>query len=211
MTTEWGLNTILAEYLRNGLARVIGMPETRIKLRKIKGTKQPDIQIVDMLGVRIVVQGKIEHLDEAVEDCKNSIDQGLADICFAAAYPKYLTEIDDIIEIRKELETKAKMEIALVKPPTQLTLVGWPSDSVRKFGALTASELLNMLQGGDIYDEIVGEETAERVATQVEQALDTVKQLPKPSIESIQNRLTELLGIALKEEGGNKDESEETE
>jgi len=39
----------------------------------------------------------------------------------SAAYPKYLTQIDDVIEIRRELETKAKMEIALVKAPTQLT------------------------------------------------------------------------------------------
>jgi len=209
MTTEWALNTILAEYLRNGLARVIGLPETRIKLRKTKGTKQPDILIVDMLGVRIVVQGKIEDLDEAIEDCKNSIDQGLADICFAAAYPKYLTEIEDIVEIRKELETRAKMEIALVKPPTQLTLAGWPTESVKTFGALTASELLTMLQGGTIYDEIVGEETAERIATQVEQALDAVRQLPRPSIESIQDRLTELLGITLKGESKKKDESAE--
>jgi hypothetical protein len=36
MVTEPVLNTVLAEYLRKGLARVIGMPETRIRLRKIR-------------------------------------------------------------------------------------------------------------------------------------------------------------------------------
>ncbi|MEM2292193.1 MAG: hypothetical protein QXX41_02860 [Nitrososphaerota archaeon] len=36
MTTEWVLNTILAEYLRRGLARVIGMPERRISPAGLK-------------------------------------------------------------------------------------------------------------------------------------------------------------------------------
>jgi hypothetical protein len=81
------------------------------------------------------------------------------------AYPKKLAEIEDILEVRRGLETDTKLEVALVKPPTQLTLTEWPLDSIKDLGLLTASELLAMFQGETIYDEIVGEELAEQVAT----------------------------------------------
>jgi hypothetical protein len=120
---------------------------------------------VDVFGIAIVVQGKIGNLTKAIEDCKEIINQGLADICFAVAYPKKLAEIEDILEVKRSLETDTKLEVALVKPPTQLTLTEWPLDSIKDLGLLTASELLAMFQGETIYDEIVGEELAEQVAT----------------------------------------------
>lgn len=44
------------------------------------------------MGVRIVVQGKVGNLDLAIEDCKDSIENGIADVCFAAAYPRELAK-----------------------------------------------------------------------------------------------------------------------
>jgi hypothetical protein len=202
MVTEPVLNTVLAEYLRKGLARVIGMPETRIRLRKTKGTRQPDIQVVDVFGIAIVVQGKIGNLTKAIEDCKEIINQGLADICFAVAYPKKLAEIEDILEVKRSLETDTKLEVALVKPPTQLTLTEWPLDSLKDLGLLTASELLAMFQGETIYDEIVGEELAEQVATGIERALDTINQVRR-LLGKTGNEIAEILGISLKAEDEN--------
>ncbi len=113
-------------------------------------------------------------------------------------------------KLLQALETMSKLEIALVKPPVQLALEGWPTDSIKKLGTLTVPELLEMLQAGTIYDEIVGEETAERIATQVEETLNMIKQLPKASTESIQNRLSEILKVTM-EERREKDEQGDVE
>ncbi|MEM2292194.1 MAG: hypothetical protein QXJ09_07825 [Candidatus Caldarchaeum sp.] len=163
-----------------------------------------------MLGVTIVVQGKIGNLDRAIEDAKETINQGLADICFAAAYPRELTEVSDIAELKKTLETATKLEIAIVKPPTQFSIEGCPSNSIRKLGAVTVSELLTLFQGGIIYDEIVGQETAELIADKVGRSLDIVKGLSKESAESIRSRMNSLSGIVLEAEKVGKDEAEET-
>jgi len=192
MVTEPALNVVLAEYLRSGLARVVGMPETRIKLRRSQGTRQPDIQIVDVLGVTIVVQGKIGNLAKAIDDCKEILNQGLADICFATAYPKELAGIKDWMEVKEALRT-SKLEVALVKPATQESMY-----TIKEFGSLTVSELLDMFQGGTIYDEIVGEEITEQIADSVDRILSDVRDLPENLLQSIQNRVANLLGFTLK-------------
>jgi hypothetical protein len=201
MVAEPALNTLLAEYLASGLARAVRIPETRVRILKGRGgTGQPDIRIVDVLGVRILVEGKIGNLKQAINDCKKRIDDGLADVCFAVSYDKKLAGIEDVSDIREEIEA-TEIELCLVKPPTQLTLEGWPDEAILKLGTIKPSQLLEILGSQSIYDEIVGTESAERIADTVGGILEAVKQLPKESLKSAHDRLDRILQIASGMEG----------
>ena len=206
MVTEPALNTMLAQFLAAGLARAIRIPETRVRiLRGRGGTGQPDIQILDILGVRILVEGKIENLQQAIQDCKKRIDDGLADVCFAVSYNQQLAEIEDILEIREAMKT-TKVEVALIKPPTQLTLEGWPDEAILTLGTLEPSQLLEILASQSIYDEIVGSESAERIANIIGTILQSIERLPKDSLKSTHLRLSEILQVASGLEGSENEE-----
>ena len=148
---------MLTEYLARGLARALSIPEGRVKIFKRKGTRQPDVQIIDAFGVRVIVQGKIGNLEKAIEDCIDVLEKDLADISFAASYPRTLAELGDAAAVRDELE-RSSLEIAPVTPPKQLALQGWPVDSVRRLGSVTPEQLMEMLQSEALYDEIIGTE-----------------------------------------------------
>ena len=201
MVTEPALNTMLAEYLASGLARAIRIPESRVKiLRGRGGTGQPDIQIIDVLGVRILVEGKIENFQHAIQDCKKRIDMGLADVCFAVSYSRKLAEIEDILQIREAMQV-TKVEVALVKPPTQLTLTGWPDEAILTLGEIRPTQLLEILASQSIYDENVGSESAERIANVISGILQLIERMPENSLKSTHNRLSKILQVASGLEG----------
>jgi hypothetical protein len=205
------LNTELAGYLARGLSRALQIPESAVRVVnvKTKGAKGrhrfPDIQIVDFFGVRIVVQGKVDNLAEAIEDCKQSITDGVAEACFAASYPADLAKVEDIREVRKKLET-AEIDIALVKQPTQLTLEGWPADSIVSLGKQRAAELVTLLNGDAIYDEIVGSDAAERLAENIGEILNAAEQFPPNIQRTIATRLADALSIRFE---GKEDEDDD--
>lgn len=206
MVTEPALNTMLAQYLAAGLARAIKIPEKRVKILKGKGgSGQPDIQIIDILGVRVLIEGKIESLPQAINDCKKRIDQGLADVCFAVSYAQELAETEDILDIREAMG-KTKVDVALVKPPTQLTLVGWPDESVLRLGTIEPSQILEILASQSIYDEIVGSESAERIADVIGGILQSIERMPEGSLKSTHRRLSEILQVASGLEGSENEE-----
>jgi hypothetical protein len=151
------------------------------------------------MGVRIVVQGKIEKLDQAIEDCKDAIENGIADACFAAAYPRALADLMDIDDIERALPS-AKINLALVKPPEQLTLEGWPEESIKRLGFHTPGELVLMLEGEAIYDEIVGTESSERIAESISEMLRVSERLPLRTQQAIEEGLSEVLGVSLEVE-----------
>jgi hypothetical protein len=201
LVTEPALNTMLAEYLASGLARAIRIPESRVKiLRGRGGTGQPDIQIIDVLGVRVLVEGKIENFQHAIQDCKKRIDNGLADVCFAVSYNHKLAKMEDILQIREAMKT-TQVEVALVKPPIQLTLTGWPDEAILTLGKIRPSQLLEILASQSIYDEIVGSESAERIANVISGILQLIERMPDNTLKSTNNRLSKILQVASGLEG----------
>lgn len=206
MVTEPALNTMLAEYLASGLARAIRIPESRVKiLRGRGGTGQPDIQIIDVLGVRVLVEGKIENFQYAIQDCKKRIDNGLADVCFAVSYNHKLAEMEDILQIREAMKT-TQVEVALVKPPIQLTLTGWPDEAILTLGEIRPSQLLEILASQSIYDEIVGSESAERIANVISGILQLIERMPDNTLKSTHNRLSKILQVASGLEGAENEQ-----
>jgi len=206
LVTEPALNTMLAQYLAAGLARAIKIPETRVRILKGRGgTGQPDIQIIDILGVRVLVEGKIGSLQHAIQDCKKRIDNGLADVCFAVSYSQEFAEIEDILQIREAMRT-TKVEVALVKPPTQLTLAGWPDEAILRLGTIEPSQLLEILASQSIYDEIVGSESAERIADIIGTILQSIERMPRDSLKSTHLRLSKILQVASGLEGSENEE-----
>lgn len=211
MVNEPVLNTELAGYLARGLARALRIPESSVRVVNLKTGRDkgrrrfPDIQIVDFFGVRIVVQGKVDNLSEAIEDCKQSITDGIADACFAASYPSDLANLQDIAAVRRRLET-AEIDIALVKQPTQLTLDGWPADSIRPLGKQRAAELVTLLNGDAIYDEIVGSDAAEHLAENIGNILAGAETFPPTVQRTIASRLADVLAIRFELKPGEDDD-----
>lgn len=212
MVREEVLNTELAGYLARGVTRALRIPEASVRVINTKTSgprgrrRAPDIQLVDFFGVRIIVQGKIDDLDSAIADCKQSIIEGLADACIAVSYPRDLAAELDIKDIRAALE-EADLDIALVKPPVQLTLDGWPEDAIRRWGKLKPAGIVGLLNGDALYDEVVGSDLAERLATNIGDILAGAEALPAVIQRRIASRLAEALAIRF--EGDTEESAEE--
>ncbi len=200
------LNTLLAGVLARGLATALHIPEDSVRVVKSGGHRFPDVQVLDLGGVRIIVQGKIDGIDAAIEDCKQSIAEGLADVCIAASYPPGLAETQDIRSTASALES-SDVELAIVKPPDQLTLEGWPEEAIHKLGKVSVSGIPSLLAGESIYDEVVGTDTAERIAANIGTILDGASRLPPPVQDTIARKLASLLSIEYdsKEEDGEEE------
>lgn len=209
MVREEVLNTELAGFLARGLANALRIPEESVKVVKPTGSfrRAPDIQILDLFGVRIVVQGKIDDLDAAIEDCKATITEGLADACFAASYPADLAAERDILAIRKKLES-AQIDLALVTPPVQLTLTGWPEESIRRLGKLQPAGIVSLVSGESVYDEIVGTDLAEKLAESIGSVLNEASSLPPKVQESIAVKLADALAIKFEAKESGDDDPE---
>ena len=127
------------------------------------------IELLEDLDERIVTpetRRRVEKLMAEIEAGKIGYDEALEKV--ASEYlPLYrelenrlqLSSLEDIREVKRALEN-AKLEVAIVKPPRQLTLTGLPQESLKRFDKLTPAKLLKLLESGALYDEIVGEELA---------------------------------------------------
>lgn len=206
MVREEVLNTELSKYLSKGISRALNIPESYIKVSKVslgsdKGKYRfPDIRLVDIFGLRIVIQGKIENLDDACNDCKTTIEEGLCDLCFGVSYPKKLSQVQDIRDLGKDLETSV-LKISLVKPPNQLTLSGWPANTRTDLGEYTPKEFVKLLEQGTLYDQMLGDDIAEGVSQNISDILDRVRELQTDVKLSIEERLSKVLSVEIKEKG----------
>lgn len=213
MVREEVLNTELSKYLSKGMSLALNIPESFIRVGNVNLTNEkgkyrfPDIRLIDVFGLRIVIQGKIDDLDEACKDCKTTIEEGLCDLCFGVSYPKQLSLVQDIRTLEKDLETSA-LKISLVKPPNQLTLSGWPANTRTDLGEHTPMEFVKLLEQGTLYDQMLGDDIAEGVSQNISDILDRVRELQPEVKRSIENGLSSVLSVELKEKNQKVNEIE---
>jgi len=91
------INVVFAQKLRSrGLSLVV--PEI------VGKRKKPDI-IVDLYGLRLLIEGRKEHMEKGLfRDIKVKLQEGYGDIGIAILYPNRLYEIKEIGELGKKIE-----------------------------------------------------------------------------------------------------------
>ena len=99
------LNVALATLLdRRGL---VSVPE--IIKHTAAGRRLPDVTVVDFLGVRTTIEGRIADV-QGVEtslaaDASRRVDEGISPICIAVIYPVALRTASTFDDLSKEMES----------------------------------------------------------------------------------------------------------
>ncbi|MEM1703356.1 MAG: hypothetical protein QXQ31_04810 [Zestosphaera sp.] len=177
---EW-----LSKRVPEGIVRVSG------KLAK------PDMLLVDAMGLKVVVEAKkgLREIGGAREKCRERVEEGLADICFALAYHDEVEKARTI----KEAEEKVRslMHRVEVLTPTK----------TYELGEMRLDELAILMNKRMVYEEVVSKEIVEEIAKELKMELDKVEELPL----QILNNLVSLAEEHLKLYGGNTQPEEEVE
>jgi hypothetical protein len=100
------VNVLLAELLeKRGL---VSVPETIRKAVGGKGKKLPDITVADLLGIRMVVEGKFDLTGDTrvqlFKDAKARVEEGISPVCLAVLYPADLRQTETVPKLRSRLE-----------------------------------------------------------------------------------------------------------
>jgi hypothetical protein len=100
------VNVALAEHLeRRGL---VSIPETIRRSVSKPGDRQlPDITIFDLLGIRMVIEGRFDSgkaaRDSLLKDAKERVEQGISPVCLAALYPVELRSVESMPKLRSRI------------------------------------------------------------------------------------------------------------
>jgi len=187
--SEPSVNTILAEILfekiNEWFARII--PEA-LQTSGSAGRRspQPDIFLSEVYGVKVCIEAKIgyDNIEEAVRKCKERLEDGLADLCFAVAYSDEVRSATSILDVRRIL-LSSKLRVKV------LPLSGNPID----LGMISLGELTVILDKHNIYDEVVAKDIVEEVASELRKKLDIVSQLDSKVIEKIAKLIEDMFKI----------------
>jgi hypothetical protein len=109
------INVLIAELLeKRGL---LSVPETIRKAVGTKGRKLPDITVADLLGIRMVIEGRFEvsgdTRQQLFKDAKSRVEEGISPICLALLYPIDVRQTDTLPKLRGKLE-KAAFHVRII-------------------------------------------------------------------------------------------------
>jgi hypothetical protein len=100
------LNVALAELLEQ--RGMLSVPETIRKSIARKTRDLPDIIVGDLLGVRIVIEGRFDKgkpsRDSLLRDARERVENGISPVCLAVLYPPELRAAESLPKLRKNIE-----------------------------------------------------------------------------------------------------------
>jgi hypothetical protein len=109
------INVALAELLEQ--RGMLSVPETIRKSIARKTRDLPDIIVADLLGIRMVIEGRFNvgapSQRSLLKDAKERVEQGISPVCLAVLYPPELRSADSLTRLRKNLQ-KSKLEIRVI-------------------------------------------------------------------------------------------------
>lgn len=187
------INVVLAGHLEH--RGLLSIPET-IKKSVTKNKQLPDITIVDLLGIRMVIEGRFDNgkvsRDSLLADAKERVEQGISPVCLAVLYPKDLRSVESMPKLRAKLE-KAKFEMRVVSESNDGEWADGRVDDIAE--ALKHS-----------YELIVSDDV---VATSVEALEGSIELASDMFVHSpgLIAGFREVLGIPTEVEGSDEDES----
>jgi hypothetical protein len=131
------VNVKLAELLEQ--RDVVSLPEQVIS-DLVENNRMPDIMTANLLGVRVVIEGRLGQTstvrESLVEDCKERVAEGIAPMAVAVAYPETINEAPSLKGLEGNI-VEAEFSMNVV---TESGAGGWTTGDI--------SDLSDYLRGG---------------------------------------------------------------
>lgn len=166
------MNVKLAELLEQ--RDVVSLPE-QVMSDLVENNRMPDIMTANLLGVRVVIEGRIGQTPgvkrSLVEDCEQRVEEGIAPMSVAVAYPDGINQAQSLQGLESNI-LSSTFEMNVV---TESGAGGWSSGGI--------SDLADYLRSG--YGDLVQENV-------VEEAVDTIDE----SIDGFVHQLSSIQGIS---------------
>jgi len=170
------VNVKLAELLER--RDVVSLPE-QVMSNLVENNRMPDIMTANLLGVRVVIEGRIGQTPgvkrSLVEDCEQRVEEGIAPMSVAVAYPEGINQATSLTALETNiLDSTFEMNVV-----TESGAGGWSSGDI--------GDLADYLRSG--YGDLVQENV-------VEEAVDTIDE----SIDGFVHQLSSIQGLSGTEE-----------
>lgn len=153
------VNVKLAELLEN--RDVVSLPEQVIS-DLVENNRMPDIMTANLLGIRIVIEGRIGHstgnYSSLVDDCKQRVAEGIAPMAVAVAYPEEINQATHLSKLEQNIRD-AEFQINVI---TEEGAGNWSSGDVEDLG--------NYLRRG--YSDLVQENAVEEAVETIDGGID---------------------------------------
>lgn len=154
------VNIKLAELLES--RDIVSLPETVIS-DIVEGKRMPDIMTAHFWGVRTVIEGRIGQTDgtksSLKEDCNKRIEEGIAPLSIAVAYPNEINSASSLDEIGDNL-LAADLEINVF---TEAGGQGWQQGDIDNLASLLRVA----------YEELVEENVVEASVESLDRSIDS--------------------------------------
>lgn len=188
------VNVALAELLEQ--RGMLSVPETIRKSIARKTRDLPDIIVADLLGIRMVIEGRfnIGRISQVslLKDAKERVELGISPVCLAVLYPAELRTADSLARLRKNLQ-KSKLEIRVIS-----------ESSDGEWTAGTVDDVAETLRRS--YELLVSEDVVVTSVAEIASSIETASNLFARTA-TLADRFRRALGIP--EETADSDEEED--
>lgn len=176
------VNVMLAELLQQ--RGLLSIPETIRKSISGHTRQLPDITVADLLGLRIVIEGRFNKgaptRDSLLKDAQKRVEQGISAVCLAALYPPELRAVESLPKLRQKLD-KAKLTIRVVSENSD---DGWRE--------ATVDDVADALRRS--YELLVSDDVVVKSVADIEDAIDGASEIFVNS-KGLKERFRKTLGI----------------
>ena len=189
------VNVALAELLEQ--RGMLSVPETIRKSIARKTRDLPDIIVADLLGIRMVIEGRFNSGRAAqaslLKDARERVEFGISPVCLAVLYPPELRSADSLPKLRRNLE----------KSPLVLRVISENNEGEWAEG--TVDDIVEALRRS--YELLVSEDVVVAAVGEIASGIETASNLFNRTA-SLTDRFRKALGIPRDTEAANGDEED---
>ena len=187
------VNVALAELLEQ--RGMLSVPETIRKSIARKTRSLPDIIVADLLGIRMVIEGRFNSghnsRESLLKDSRERVEQGISPVCLAVLYPPELRSAESLPKLRGNIEA-ARLEIRVISENSDGDWMEGTVDDIAE--ALRRS-----------YELLVSEDVVVASVGEIASAIETASALFARTT-TLKDRFRRALGIPEEVEATNGDE-----
>jgi hypothetical protein len=188
------INVALAELLEQ--RGMLSVPETIRKSIARRKRALPDILVGDLLGIRIVIEGRFDNgrpsRESLLSDAKERVEHGISPVCLAVLYPPALRSAESLPKLRRNIE-KATLGMRVVSESSD---GDWAEGTVDDI-VDTLRRSYELLVSDDVVVSSVGE-----IEDAIEAGSDVFVHTP-----ALTGRFRTALGIPAETDGDEEDEA----
>lgn len=176
------VNVALAELLEQ--RGMVSVPETIRKSVVRKSRDLPDIIVADLLGIRMVIEGRFNSGQPAraslLMDARERVEQGVSPVCLAVLYPPELRSADSLSRLRRNLE-RALLVIRVIS-----------ENNDGEWADGTVDDIVETLRRS--YELLVSEDVVVAAVMEIASGIETASNLFTRT-QSLSDRFRKALGI----------------